>query len=216
MSHSRNSAAFIIVTKGSRPDPSRNRLRQCCGSQPPRAGRSPWRLGVLFRAQTCRFDEAHMKLGNPLTGGQHCIRHSGTAETRIILDRLNWRDRSSLPVPGRSSRSHRSADCITVTYGWRPDPNLPCCNEGRRPLDVHGPISCRALRRPAQIGEPPICLARALIDCRSLPRRWSRTRRRGGNLCQMGFSGTTGGDSGAADRSCRCIIRTILLVRVML
>ena len=50
-------------------------------------------------------------------------------------------------------------------------------------------ILCRALRRPAQIGETPICPARALIDRRSLPRRWSRTRRRGGNLCQMGFSG---------------------------
>ena len=28
-------------------------------------GRSPWRLGVLFRAHTCRFDEAHIKLGTP-------------------------------------------------------------------------------------------------------------------------------------------------------
>ncbi len=54
--------------------------------------RSPQRLGVLFRAQTCRFDEAHIKLGNPLTGGQNCIRHSGTAETGIILGRLNRRD----------------------------------------------------------------------------------------------------------------------------
>ena len=48
---------------------------------------------------------------------------------------------------------------------------------------------CTVLRWPAQIGETPICPARALIDRRSLPRRWSRTRRRGGNLCQMGFSG---------------------------
>jgi hypothetical protein len=60
-------------------------------SAPP-GTRSPRRLGVLFRAQTCRFDETHIKLGNPLTGGQNCIRHSGTAETGIILDRLNRRD----------------------------------------------------------------------------------------------------------------------------
>ncbi len=33
-------------------------------------------------------------VGNPLAGGQHCIRHSGTAEISIILDRLNRRDRS--------------------------------------------------------------------------------------------------------------------------
>ncbi len=57
------------------------------------SGRSPWRLGVLCHAQTCRFDEAHIKLGNPLTGGQNCIRHSSTAETGIILDRLNRRDK---------------------------------------------------------------------------------------------------------------------------
>ena len=53
---------------------------------------SLWRLGVLFRARTCRFDDAHIKLGNSLTGGQNRIRHSGMAETRNNSDRLNRRD----------------------------------------------------------------------------------------------------------------------------
>ncbi len=46
-------------------DPSRNRLRQCGGSLPPRGRGSPCRLAVLFRAQTPRFDGAQIKLGQP-------------------------------------------------------------------------------------------------------------------------------------------------------
>ncbi len=69
--------------------------------------RSPQRLGVLFRAQICRFDETHIKLGNPLTGGQNCIRHSGTAETGIILDRLNRRDNDRIDAEPRAIRLTR-------------------------------------------------------------------------------------------------------------
>ncbi len=53
---------------------------------------------MLFRAQTCRFDDAHLKLGNPLTGGQNRIRHSGMAGTRHNSDRLNRRDTRSAVV----------------------------------------------------------------------------------------------------------------------
>ena len=54
-------------------------------------------LAVLFRAQTSRFDDAHNRLGKPLIGSWHRIRHSGTAETRINSDRLNRRD-SAQPI----------------------------------------------------------------------------------------------------------------------
>ena len=52
-------------------------------------------------------------------------------------------------VLGRPSRSPRSAGSITVTHGWRPDPNLSCWNESQRPLGVHRLVAFRALNRPA-------------------------------------------------------------------
>ncbi len=52
---------------------------------------------MLFRAQTCRFDNAHIKLGNSLNGGQNRISHSGMAETRNNSDRLNRRDSALRP-----------------------------------------------------------------------------------------------------------------------
>ncbi len=62
-------------------------------------------------------------------------------------------DRSSPSVPGRSSRSHRSADCVTVRYGWRPDQNLPGRYESQRPLGRYGPIACTTSSKPAPFGE---------------------------------------------------------------
>ena len=117
-------------------------------------GRSPWRLGVLFRAHTCRFDEAHIKLGTPLTGGQHCIRHSGTAETRIILDRLNRRD--------RLGRAHLTPNFFKspVSHHRRCAPSAPTQSDG----SAWGEASCGFASRWS---ESPVCVgALAWPRCR--------------------------------------------------
>jgi len=71
---------------------------ECRGAKPPTAKRA----GNPDRSRC-------LDLGaNPLIGGQHPIRHSGTAETRIILDRLNRRDSPDWAV-GLTHRA--SIDC---------------------------------------------------------------------------------------------------------
>ena len=85
-------------------------------------------------------------------------------------------------------RSRRSAGCITVTHGWRPDPNLPCCYAIRRPLGVHRPVAFRALNRPAPVGENDLCPVgtRLLTFDLALGRRLERANR-AGTCARWGF-----------------------------